>query len=280
METMTDNDRNNKDTHNNSHRPLAVVTGASSGIGYELAIQFAQHGYDLAIVAEDDGIAQACEKLKKLNVEISYFQYDLASFEGVENFYQDLQALNRPVNAVAINAGVGAGGAFCDNDLKTEMNLLNLNVLSAVHLAKRMVQDMVQNNQEGKILFTSSIAATTPAPYEAVYAASKAFIQSFAEALHYELEDKNITVTAFQPGPTETNFFHRAGMDDTEVGRSKKDDPKDVARQGFEALMDGKSAKIVGSLGTRLKNSMNDLIPEQVKAYMHADKAEPRTARK
>lgn len=255
--------------------PLAIVTGASSGIGYELASQFAQHGFDLLIVSSTAAIEDAAEDLRMLDAQVESFRADLATPEGVEAFYRCVLETGRPVAAIAINAGVGVGGEFYDTDLKEELNLIQLNIASSVHLAKRIVQHMIQHGDGGRILFTSSIAATMPGPYEAVYAASKAFIQSFAEALHYELKDKNITVTALMPGATETNFFHRAGMSNTKVGVQKKDSPAEVAKQGYKALMDGKETVMAGSLKTRLQNAANDLVPERLKAKMHADMTKP-----
>jgi len=263
---------------NREGNPLAVVTGASSGIGYELAAQFAQHGFDLLIVAEDEDIAQAAEDLKQLGTDVQSVQQDLASHKGVEAFHRAIAATGRPVEAIVINAGVGLGGKFWETDVEKEMNIIDLNVMSTVHLAKRVVQDMVERGQGGKILFTSSIAAELPGTYSAVYNASKAFIHSFAEALHYELKEKGITVTALQPGATDTNFFHRAEMDDTKVGVQKKDDPAEVAKMGFEALMAGKDHVIAGSLKTRIQNAANDLIPEQTKAKMHAKMTKPGSA--
>jgi short-subunit dehydrogenase len=257
---------------------LAVVTGASSGIGYELAVQFAQAGFDLLIVAEDDGITQAAEDLKQLTPNVQSIQQDLASHEGVEAFYRAIAATGKPVDAIALNAGIGLGGKFWETDINKEMKIIDLNVMSSVHLAKRVVQDMVKRAQGGKILFTSSIAAEMPGTYSAVYNASKAFVHSFAEALHYELKEKGITVTAMQPGPTDTNFFHRAEMEDTKVGVQKKDDPAEVAKQGFEALMAGKDSVIVGSLKTRVQNAVNDLVPEQIKAGRHAKMTKPGSA--
>ena len=210
---------------------LAVVTGASSGIGFELAKLFAERGYDLVIVAEESGIDSAAETLRSLGPIVESVQTDLATREGVEQLWQRVQALGRPVDAIAINAGVGVGGSFLDTDLEDEINLINLNVTGAVHLAKYVVRQMSERG-EGRILITSSIAAEMPAPFEAVYGASKAFLLSFAEALRNELKDTRITVTALQPGPTDTNFFARAGMLDTKVGADEKDDPADVARDG------------------------------------------------
>lgn len=261
-----------------TEKQLAVITGASSGIGYELAFQFAQAGFDLFIVAEDDGISSAAEDLKALGIEVQTAQIDLASHEGVEQCYAEIQQLDRPIAAAALNAGIGVNGKFWETDMDDEMKLINLNVMSTTHLAKRIIQDMVARGEGGKILFTSSVAATTPGPYMAVYNASKAFVQSLALALHYELEEKGIVVTALMPDATDTNFFKRAEMQDTKVGVQEKDDPALVAKQGFEALMEGKDHVLAGSLAHRMKNMINDFIPEQTKAKMYGSVAKPGSA--
>src|SRR5689334_15095029 len=163
-------------------RPLAVVTGASSGIGYELAKQFAQHGYDLIIAAEDTDIQAAAGSLGGDGaVTVQPVQADLATYDGVEQLYEAVLAAGRPVDALALNAGRGAGGDFTrDTDLRDELNIIDVNITSTVHLAKRILPDLVRRG-DGKVLFTSSIAATMPGSYQAVYNASKAFVQSFAE---------------------------------------------------------------------------------------------------
>src|SRR3954452_10078398 len=231
-----------------STRSLAAVTGASSGIGFELAKQFAEHGFDLIVAAEDDAIHAAAAELAQLGASVDAVQVDLATDEGVEELYGRISRAGRPLDAVALNAGVGAGGAFAtDTDLHDELRLIDLNVRSTVHLAKHVVGDMVQRD-EGRILFTSSIASTMPGPFQAVYNASKSFVQSFALALRDELKDTNVTVTSLMPGPTETEFFERAGMEDTEVGAGEKDAPAEVARQGFDALMAGKERIVAGAL--------------------------------
>ncbi len=265
---------------NASTRPLAVVTGASNGIGYELAKQFAQHGFDLVIAAEDTGIATAARDFEGLGAGVESLRVDLAIYDGVEQLYGKITATGRPVEAIALNAGVGVGGDFTrGTDLKAELNLIDLNVASPVHLAKRVLPDMAARGA-GRVLFTSSIAATMPAPFEAVYGASKAFLLSFAEALRNELKDTGVTVTALMPGPTDTNFFHRAGMDDTKAGASKKDDPGEVARQGFEALMAGKDHVVAGSLKSKLTGAANEILPETVKAEAQRSLAEPGSAGK
>lgn len=260
--------------------PLAVVTGASNGIGYELAKQFAQNGFDLLITATGSSINQAAQQLAELGTKVETVEADLATYDGVEKLYNQIQATGRPVDAIAINAGVGVGGDFArETDLKDELNLINLNVVSSVHLAKRVVKDMVKRGQ-GRILFTSSIAALMPGSFEAVYAASKAFIHSFSEALRNELKDTGVTVTSLMPGPTETNFFHRAGMDDTRVGANEKDDPAQVAEQGFEALMSGKDAVIAGSVKTKLQGNASKVLPDTVNAELHRQLTEPGSAHK
>jgi short-subunit dehydrogenase len=260
-----------------SKRELAVVTGASSGIGYELARQFAKHDFDLIIAAEDRGITRTAHDIEAAySVAVDSIRCDLSTYEGVEDLVHFIEATGRPVAAIAINAGIGLGGRFSETSLDKEIELINLNVVSTVHLAKRMVQRMLRRGQGGRMLFTSSIVADMPNPYQSVYAATKAFVQSFSEALRYELKDKGIKVTALQPGATETNFFHRAGLDDTKVGVSKKDDPADVAKEGFEALMDDKDHVVAGSLKNKVMSS--ELLPDGVKARMVGDMSKPGSA--
>ncbi|MEH2080007.1 MAG: SDR family NAD(P)-dependent oxidoreductase [Nostoc sp.] len=255
-------------------RPLAVVTGASSGIGYELAKQFAQNGFDLVVTATGSSINEVTGAFEELGAFVETVQADVATYNGVETLISQIQAIGRPVEAIAINAGVGVGGKFTETDLKEELNLIDLNVVSSVHLAKWVVKDMVDRGN-GKILFTSSIAALMPGPFEVVYSASKAFIHSFAEGLRNELKDTGVTVTALMPGPTDTNFFHRAGMDDTKAGADKKDDPAIVAKQGFEALMAGKDDLVAGSLKTKVQGNISKVLPDTVNAELHRKLTEP-----
>lgn len=259
-------------------KPFAVVTGASSGIGRELAKQFAEHGYELLITSSGPQIAEAARELTGLGARVQTAQADLATYEGVESLYRAIVQAGRPLDAIALNAGVGVGGDFTrETSLEDELNLIQLNVTSTVHLAKRVLPDMVARGQ-GRVLFTSSIAALMPGTFEAVYNASKAFVHSFAEALRNELKDTGVTITSLQPGPTETNFFHRAGMDDTRVGASEKDDPAQVAKQGFDALMDGKDHVIAGSLTTKAMGAMAKVTPDTILAEQHRKMAEPGSA--
>jgi uncharacterized protein len=262
-----------------STRPLAVVTGASSGIGLELARQFADNGFDLIIAAEDSGIHTAGTDLKGHGAQVEAVQVDLATDAGVDELHRHIASAGRPVAAAALNAGVGAGGAFAtDTALEDELRLIDLNVRSTVHLAKHVVRDMVARD-EGRILFTSSIASTMPGSFQAVYNASKSFVQSFALALRNELKDTNVSVTSLMPGPTDTEFFERADMLDTKVGTSKQDDPADVARDGFEALMAGEERAVSHSLKTKAQGRGARFLPDNVKAEMHRKMAEPGTGK-
>lgn len=259
-------------------KPLALVTGASSGIGYELAKQFAENGFDLVLAAEDASLAQAAQDVRALGADVQSVQVDLATYDGVERLYAAATSTGRPIDAVALNAGVGVGGDFArQTDLRDELNLIDLNVRSTVHLAKRVAPDMVKRGGGG-LLFTASVAATTPGPYEAVYAASKAFVLSFSDALHDELKDTGVTVTALLPGPTETEFFERAGMGDTKVGAGKKDDAAQVARQGFEGLIAGDRHVRGGSLKSKTQGALQEVLPEGMKAAAHRKMAEPGSA--
>ncbi|MGN6255920.1 MAG: SDR family NAD(P)-dependent oxidoreductase [Solirubrobacterales bacterium] len=259
-------------------RPFAVVTGASSGIGFELAKVFAENGFDLLITAEDEEIEAAQRELNQLTAGVECTRLDLSAEEGVERLYERIKATARPVDAIALNAGVGAGGDFArETDLRKELRLIDLNVRSTVQLCKLVVQDMVARD-EGRILFTSSIASTMPGAYQAVYNASKSFVQAFALALRNELKDTGVTVTSLMPGPTETEFFERADMLDTPVGEEEKDDPAEVARQGFEALMAGKEKVVAGSFKNKVQTVAGRFVSDSAKAEMHRKMAQPATA--
>jgi short-subunit dehydrogenase len=267
---------------NGDNRPFAVVTGASSGIGYELARVFASNGFDLLVTSGSEGIEKTARDLGAAGTsEVQAVQANLAEYDGVEKLWQAVESTGRPVDAIAINAGVGVGGKFYETDLEEELNLIELNVASTVHLAKLVVRHMLPRGA-GRILFTSSIAGTMPTPLEAVYGASKAFVLSFSESLHHELKDSGITVTALQPGPTDTNFFHRAGMDDTKVGSEGKftNDPSEVAQQGFDALMAGKDHVFASSMKTKVQGELGKFVPESVKAEMHRKQAEPKSGKR
>ena len=245
-------------------RPLALVTGASSGIGLELARAFAERDYDVVMVAEDAAIETAAETVRRPGIEVRAVTADLRTPDGVHSAYSAATEDERPLDAVALNAGVGRAGNFADTDLDDELDLIALNVRSTVHLAKLTLGDMVRRDSGG-LLFTSSIAAMMPGAGQAVYHASKSFIQSFAEALREETRDTGVTVTALLPGPTDTDFFRRAGLLETAIGRAPKEDPARVARQGVEALLQDKQKVVGGSVGTRAMATVTRVLPDAVK---------------
>jgi len=258
---------------------FAVITGASSGIGLELAKQFGQNGHELLICSGSDEIFEAQRELEDLGFTVEAIKENLASYAGVENLFKRIQKNGKVVDAIAINAGVGVGGEFVKTSLNEEINLINLNIVSAVHLTKRILPEM-KLREHGKILFTSSIASQMPSPFEAVYGASKAFLTSFAESIRNEAKDYGVSVTILMPGATNTNFFHRAHMDDTKAGAEMKfeNDPAEVARQGYEALMAGKESVFSESLMTKIQGKALKYLPEKLKASFHRKWSEPGTA--
>jgi uncharacterized protein len=261
-----------------SDRPFAVVTGASSGIGFELAKQCIEHEFDVLVCSEERAIHDAAAHLGAAGATVIPVQADLATYEGVEKLYSAILDSARAVDALILNAGIGVSGNFLLTPLDDELRMLSLNCASVIHLAKRVVPHMV-NRRSGRILITASVASTSPAPYLSVYGATKAFDLSFAEALRNELADTGVTVTALQPGATDTEFFERADMENTAVAQGKKDDPADVAKQGFEAMMAGKDKVIAASLKSKLEGIAGELLPEPTKAAMQAKQTKPGSAK-
>lgn len=256
-------------------RPLAMVTGGSSGIGLELAKQFAQNGFDVAISGSSDKVNGAAVTLREEGVEAYPYKADASTYDGVEAFWDFVQNLGRPVEAAALNVGIGIGGAFADNDLKDELRLIAINVNGTVHMAKRVVQHMLKNGR-GRILITSSVSATQPTPFETVYGPSKAFGFMFAESLREELRGTGVTVTALLPGATDSQFHSNAGMDNTNIQKGKKNDKTLVARQGFEALMNDVDHVVGGDEETKRAVVENRTTPEPVKAARQAELTRPR----
>lgn len=254
-------------------RKLALITGASSGIGFELARIFAKNDYDLIVTSGSDKILDKAKLLRLYEVEVTEIVADLATQEGVDSLWSKL---GRPLDVAVLNAGVGAAGEFVKTSFKDDLNVLNLNIVYLVDLSKRILQDMVIRNS-GKMLFTSSVAAEMPGPYYATYAASKAFVQSFVEAIRYEMKDtkKNISITSLQPGPTDTNFFARANMLNTPAAKGKKDDPALVAQQGFDALMSGKDHVVGGSFKNKVQSTAAKFMSEEQGAAAQGKSARP-----
>src|SRR3954452_22717404 len=256
-------------------RPVALVTGASTGIGRELARVFVEHSFDVVVVAEEDAIHDAASELGGAAGTVTAVQADLATPEGVRAAWHGMTALGRPPAAVALNAGIGVNGRFDQTSLEDDLTLVDLNVRSTVHLAKLACRAMVAAG-EGRILVTSSVAAVAPGPYHATYAASKAFVHSFAEGIRVELKDTGVTVTSLMTGPTDTEVFSRADMQDTKIGQcDSKDDPAEVARQGFDALMAGKASVVAGSVSNRIQAELGTHLPDALAAPVMARMTKP-----
>ena len=257
-------------------RPFAVVTGGSNGIGFELARQFVDNGYDVLLSAEhQDHLDEAAVRLASGGASVETHASDLSSEAGVESLHAAIRA--RPIEALCVNAGFGLGGAFVETDLRTELKMIDLNCRGAVQLTKLVGKEMVARDS-GRILFTSSIAATMPDPFEAVYGSTKVFLRWFGEALREELKDTGVHVTVLMPSVTETNFFNRAEMLDTKAGASDgKDDPAMVAKAGFDALMAGKD-KVVPSFKNKVMGAIADALPDAAAAKVHRAMSEPGSA--
>ena len=258
-------------------RKLAVVTGASSGIGLELARQCVDHGFDVVICSDTTEIYDAAAELADGEVTVEPVCADLSTYEGCEQLLEAVWGDGRPVDALLLNAGIGVGGEFIATELDDELRAIGLNCAAPVHIAKRILPQMVARGS-GRVLVTASIASTAPAPYLAVYGATKAFDLSLAEALRQEVAGTGVTVTALQPGPTDTSFFERANMEDTKVAQGKLDDPADVARDGFDAMMAGKESVIAASLRSQMQGWAHEVLPESVKARMQGRQTEPGSA--
>ncbi|KSV81858.1 hypothetical protein N183_15200 [Sinorhizobium sp. Sb3] len=250
-------------------RPLAIVTGASSGIGFELAKQFVQNGFDVAISGSSERIFEAAVLLRQEGGEAFPFQADAGTYEGVEGFWGFVINLARPIEACALNVGIAVGGAFADTPLEDNLRVIAVNVTGTVHLAKHVVKHMVSRGK-GRILVVSSVSATSPTPFETTYGPSKAFGFSFSESLREELRGSGVTVTALLPGATDTDFHANAGMASTPIGRTRKNDRVLVAKQGFDALMSDVDHVVGGDEATKQVVVDNRLLPETVKAARHA----------
>ena len=256
-------------------RPLAVVTGASTGIGFELAKISAEQSFDLVIVADEPAIHDAARTLRATGVQVEAVEADLATLQGVE---QVCAAIHRPIDVLMANAGRGLGGAFLDQDFDQVRRVVDTNVTGTLYLLQRLATPMRERGA-GRILITGSIAGFMPGTYQAVYNGTKAFLDSFSFALRAELKDAGVTVTCLVPGATETEFFERAGMLDTNVGQGKKDDAGMVAKQGFEAMMRGDGQVITG-LKNKLQSAVAHVMPSGMLAEQHRKKAEPGSGKK
>ncbi len=258
-------------------RPLALVTGASTGIGFEFAKVCARNGYDLLIAANEPEIYTAAEEIKALGVKVEVVEADLATSEGVDALYQRAARLGRPVDVLCANAGVGLGHGFLDQDFAKVKRIIDTNITGTIQLVQKIGLDM-RSRKSGHILIVGSIAGFMPGTFQAVYNGSKAFLDSFSFALRAELEGSGVSVTCLMPGATETEFFARADMLDTKVGQSKKDDPADVAKIGFDAMMRG-DGDVVSGWKNKLITAIAAITPSGMLAEQHRKMAEPQSSR-
>lgn len=256
------------------NRPLAIVTGASTGIGYELARCCARNGFDLVVAADETEIQNAADHFRTLGVEVTAVEADLATIEGVEELYAATGG--RAVDALLANAGRGLSRGFLDQDFNDVIRVIDTNITGTIYLIQKVARDM-RRQKSGKILITGSIAGFTPGAYQAVYHASKAFIDSFSFALRAELKDTGITVTCLMPGATETEFFDRADLQDTKVGQSSKDNPADVAETGFKAMMNG-DGDVVTGWHNKLQSAIANITPAAMLAEQTRKQYEPAEA--
>ncbi len=255
--------------------PFAIVTGASTGIGFELAMICARDGFDLLVAADEPEIQRSAETFRSLGVSVEAVEADLATEEGVDALYAAAKA--RPVDALIANAGHGLGGAFLHQDFEEIRHVIDTNVTGTIYLVQKVGRDMLARG-EGRVLITGSIAGFIPGTFHAVYNGTKAFVDSFSHALRAELKDTGVTVTCLMPGPTETEFFERADMLDTQVGASEnKDDPADVARVGFDAMMRG-DADVVAGWKNKIQTTLANVTPATVLAEQHRRQSEPGSA--
>jgi short-subunit dehydrogenase len=260
----------------NGTRPLAIVTGASTGIGYEIARCCAENGYDLLLAADDEKIHEAARTFGALGVDAKALLVDLATAEGVETLCD--AAEGRDVEVLVANAGHGLGGAFLDQDVDDIRHVIDTNVTGTLMLLHDVVGRMRDRGQ-GRVLITGSIAGFIPGSFSATYNGSKAFVDNFAIALRNELQDTGVTVTCLMPGATDTEFFARAGMLDTKIGQAKKDDPADVAKAGFDAMMKGE-ADVVSGLKNKLEATVAQVVPAELLAEQHRKQAAPGSAKR
>jgi short-subunit dehydrogenase len=252
-------------------KPYAVVTGASSGIGRELATICAQRGFDLLVAADRPEIHAAAVQCRAAGADVVPVQADLATTAGVDRLLAATEG--RPVDALLANAGHGLGRAFLDQDFDDVRHVIDTNITGTIYLVQ-LVGRVMRSRRQGRILLTGSIAGFIPGTYQAVYNGTKAFVDSFSFALRAELKESGVTVTCLMPGATETDFFERADMLDTRVGQGVKDDPADVARLGFDAMMRG-DGDVVSGWKNKLQSAIANVTPAGVLAEQHRRMAEP-----
>ena len=248
-------------------KPLAVVTGASSGIGYNLAQLAALNGFDLVVAADEGRIRQAARDFARLGANVRAVEADLSNEQGVDALYAAAKELKRPVGALFANAGRTLGGRFIDQDWREAESVLDINVVGTVYLLHKFGRDMRERGQ-GRILITGSVEGFIPGAGQAVYNASKAFIYSFSIALAHELKGSGVTVTCLLPGATDTEIFARGRVQDTLLGKAPKSDPLAVAITGFDAMMRGDES-VVHGLSNKIITAVSRVTPPGLATALH-----------
>ena len=252
-----------------------LVTGATSGIGYELAKLFGSMGHNLIIVARsEDELKRKQEELSTLGVDVIPIAKDLFEPHAAFELYEDVKGRGLEVDILVNDAGQGQYGLFVETDIRRLLDIIQLNIVSLTVLTQLVLKDMVARN-EGKILQLASIASQLPGPWQAVYHATKAYVLSFTEALISELKDSAVTITALQPGATDTDFFNKAEMQESKILDTKLSDPVKVAKDGYEALMSGDD-KIVSGFKNKAMVGMSNVMPESMVAEQMNKMQEPR----
>lgn len=256
---------------------LAVVTGASSGIGFELAKIAAEEGYDLLVAANESEINDAAQDLRGAGTRVEAVEADLATTEGVARLVEAIKNNRANLELLFANAGCGLGQGFLDQDIGRVRHVIGTNITGTIELI-HAVGNMMREQGRGRILITGSIAGFMPGTFQAVYNGTKAFLNSFSFALRNELKDSGVSVTCLMPGATDTRFFERANLLDTKIGMAEKDDPADVARIGFDALMD-REGDIVSGWKNKLQAAVANVTPSEFLAEQHRKMAEPGSGR-
>lgn len=260
----------------NTNKNYALITGATSGIGYELARLFADDGYNLVIVARSaEELEAKAAEFRRLGVEVISIAKDLFNRQEAFSLCEEVGSRGIQIDVLVNNAGQGVYGLFQDTDIERELRMVDLNIASTIILTKHFIKEMIARNS-GRILNLASIASTVPGPWQSVYHGTKAFVLSFTEALRSEVIDTEITITALLPGVTDTKFFEKADMQSSKAVQDKDDmaDPADVARDGYNALMAGKD-KIVSGLKNKMQVAMSNILPDPVLAEQMKNQQKP-----
>ncbi|MDB5125775.1 SDR family oxidoreductase [Mucilaginibacter sp.] len=259
-----------------SNTKYALITGATSGIGLELAKLFAKDHYNLIIVSRNQQeLDKTAYELQQNGIDVIAMAKDLFNRDEAFSLCEEVKRTGIHIDVLVNDAGQGVYGEFKDNDIDRELKIIDLNIGALTILTKHFLQEMVSRN-EGKILNVASIASETPGPWQAVYHATKAYVLSLTEAIREEVKDTNITITALQPGVTDTDFFNKAGMNNSKAVQDKEAmaNPADVAKDGYNALMAGKD-KVVSGFKNKLQMAMGNVTPDSTLAHMVNEQQKP-----